>query len=215
MDKKFSFGTSAFGGGDGFGGAPIVGSQTDIVNRLQRLMPNGWFASGATPIRDALIVGAANAFALIFSLFAYLKNQTRIATATDGFIDLISLDLFGAELPRGTLIDASYRSRIKSSVFPQRNTRAAIIAVLTHITGRVPTVFEPARAADTGAYNNGTLAYGVAGAYGSLLYPYQSFVTAYRPLAGSAQFGISDADIYAAVESVRMAGTIRWVKILS
>jgi hypothetical protein len=192
-----------------------VGSQVDILNRLQRLMPPGWFAQGATPIRDAMLTGIANALAFVFSLFTYLKLQTRTATATDGFLDLISLDYFGGKLPRAGQPDPTYRAKIQASLFPQRNTRAAIIGVLTKITGRAPVVFEPARAADTGAYNNGTLAYGVAGGYGSLKYPYQSFVTAYRPLAGSPQFGISDADIYAAVEGVRLGGSVCWVRILN
>jgi hypothetical protein len=195
---------------------PPIGSQADILSRLQQLLPQGWFANGASAIKDAILAGAANAFAFIFSMLAYLRLQTRIATATDGFLDLIAFDFFGNSLPRaGAQLDQSYRARIQSSLFTQRNTRPSLIAVLTKITGRVPIVFEPARAADTGALNIGTLAYGVAGAYGSLSTPYQSFITAFRPLAGSPQFGITDADIYAAIEGVRMGGTICWVKILT
>lgn len=191
------------------------GSQADILNRLQQLMPHGWFQNGNSAIRDALLTGIANMLAFIFSMLAYVQLQTRLATATDGFLDLIAFDFFGNNLPRGTLGDASYRSRIQASIFLTRNTRAAIINVLTKITGRTPIAFEPARTADTGGYKVGTVAYGVAGGYGSLQYPYQSFVTAFRPLAGSAQFGITDADIYAAVEGARLAGSIVWVKILS
>lgn len=219
-----------------------IGTQADILSRLQDLMPPGWFARGATPIRDALLTGIANAFAFTFSLFAYLRLQTRIATATDGFLDLIAFDYFGNDLPRGpSQSDASYKSRIQSGLFPQRNTRAAIINVLTQITGRTPIVFEPARPADCGAYNKGVLAYNTAGGYGSLAYPYQSFVTAFRPhgtgipnVAGyniptgayntgsqaeyaTAAFtaGVNDNDIYAAINSVRMGATIVWARILS
>lgn len=192
-----------------------TGDQSDFINRLQRLMPPGWFAQGATPIRDALLAGIANAFAFVFSLFVYLKLQTRIATATDGWLDLIAFDFFRGALPRGAgQLDPSYKARIQASLFPKRNTRAAIIGVLTQITGRVPIGFEPGRAADSGGYSGGAY-YGVAGGYGSTAYPYQSFVTAFRPLAGTPQFGISDADIYAAIESVRMGGTKVWIKILS
>lgn len=221
--------------------API-GTQADIVSRLQSLMPPGWFAQGATPIRDALLTGIANAFAFIFSLFAYLRLQTRIGTATDGFLDLIAFDYFGNDLPRGpSQSDASYKSRIQSGLFPQRNTRAAIINVLKQVTGRTPIVFEPARPADCGAYNKGVLAYNTAGGYGSLAYPYQSFVTAFRPLGtgipnvagyniptgayntgsqgeyATAAFteGVNDNDIYAAINSVRMGATIVWARILS
>jgi hypothetical protein len=177
-------------------------------------MPHGWFQNGNSALRDALLTGIANMFAFVYSLFAYVRLQTRIATATDGFLDIIAGDFFGPNLPRGTLADSSYRARIQASIFLTRNTRTALINVLTKITGRTPIVFEPARVADTGVYNNGTAAYGVAGAWGSLKCPYQSFVTAYRPLVGSPQYGITDADIYAAAEGVRMAGTQIWVRIL-
>lgn len=192
-----------------------TGSQADFLNRLQLLMPHGWFPNGASSLRDALLTGIANMLAFVYSLFAYVRLQTRIATATDGFLDIIAGDFFGTNLPRGALGDPSYRARIQASIFLTRNTRAALINVLTKITGRTPIVFEPARAADTGGYRVGTLAYGVAGAHGSLSYPYQSFVTAFRPLAGTPQFGITDADIYAAAEGVRMGATVLWVKILS
>ena len=221
--------------------APSVGTQADIFIRLQLLMPPGWFALGATPIRDALLTGIANALAFCFSLFAYLRLQTRIATATDGFLDLIAFDFFGTKLPRGpNQTNASYRSNIQANLFPKRNTRAAIIGVLTQITGRVPQVFEPTRPADTGGLNSGTFALGAAGGLGSLAYPYQAFVTAFRPhgsgiagvpglgnpqgalnvgtleCIGASQIdGITDNDIYAAVNSVRTGATILWTRILS
>lgn len=193
-----------------------IGDRADIVARLQQLMPPGWFAQGETPIRDALLAGIANALAFVFSLFTYLKLQTRVATATDGFLDLISFDYFGNGLPRAvSQLDPSYRANIQASLFPQRNTRAAIVGVLTNVTGIAPIVIEPGRSADTGGYNVGNVAYSTAGCYGSLTTPYQSFVTAFRPRAGTPQFGITDADIYAAVERIRMGGTIIWIRILN
>ena len=45
----------------------------------------------------------------------------------------------------------------------ERNTRNAVISVLTDLTGRTPLVFEPSRPADTGGYGIGT-GYGVVGA---------------------------------------------------
>lgn len=227
-------------GGQAATPASVVGTPADILFRLQNLMPPGWFAPGATPIRDAMLTGIASAFAFIFSLFAYLKLQTRIATATDGFLDLIGLDYFGNALPRqSNQSDTSYRSRIQSALLPLRNTRQAIINALTLVTGRVPAVFEPDRPADTGGLNTGTLALGVAGGIGSQAYPYQAFVTAFRPpgtgianvaglgapgalnvgtlecVGASAINGVTDNDIYAAVNAVRMAGTILWTRIES
>lgn len=245
MADPFAFGTSSFGATP-FGVAPpappVTASQADILNRLQRLMPNGWFQNGASAVRDALLTGIANMLAFIYSMLAYVRLQTRVATATDGFLDMIAADFFGNGLLRQmNQSDASYRSRIQAALFIERGTRNAVIRVLTQLTGRVPIVFEPQRPADTGAYGNGTLAYGAAGGYGSLAYPYQSFVTAFRPkgfgipsVAGygtptgayntgsQAEYasaamtsGVLDTDIYAAIDSVKVAGTIIWAKISS
>lgn len=219
---------------------PAIGSQPDILSRLQQLLPQGWFAVGASPIKDAILAGSANMYAYIFSMFAYLKLQTRIATATDGFLDLISADFFGINLPRASgQTDASYKARIQAALFTEKGTRAAVIRVLTQLTGRVPVVFEPGRPLDTGALNNGTFALGIAGGLGSLSYPYQSFVTAFRPhgsgisgvaglgapgalnvgtleCVGAAQVGgINDGDIYAAIDGVKVCGTIPWSRVLS
>jgi hypothetical protein len=216
-----------------------IGDQNDIVTRLKRLMPNGWFQNGLSAIRDALLAGLATSFAFIFSMLSYIRQQTRIATATDGFLDLIATDFFGDGLLRqGAQTDTSYRARILSAIFLERGTRAAIIRVLTQLTGRVPIVFEPARIPDAGAYNSNSMAYGV-GRYGSLNYPYQAFVIAFRPLNsgirnvggyntplegyGTAQAayvsltnqGVQDSDIYAAVAGVHVFGTLIWVQIVS
>lgn len=233
------FGQGAFGQ-DQFG--PIeTGSQQDILSRLQQLLPKGWFSVGASAIKDALLVGSASMFAYIFSMFAYLKLQTRIATATDGFLDLISADFFGINLPRASgQTDTSYRARIQAALFTEKGTRAAMIRVLTQLTGRVPVIFEPSRSIDTGGLNSGNLALGVSGAIGSLSYPYQSFVTVFRPhgtgipnvnglgnplaalnvggleLVGASQINsVQDADIFSAIENVKVCGTIPWTRILS
>lgn len=192
-------------------------------------------------IRDALLTGIANMMAFIYALLAYVRVQTRIATATDGFLDLIAADFFGNGLPRqGGQSDVSYRARIQSAIFLERGTRNALVRVLLQLTGRAPIVFEPQRPADTGGYGV-ACGYSAGGGYGSLAYPYQSFVTAFRPawtgLASIAGYGtptgaynigsqaeyaslstvggIQDNDIYAAIDSVRVAGTIIWARISS
>ena len=218
-----------------------TGDQTDITNRLQRLIPNGWFPNGLSPIRDAVLTGYANIFSFVFSLLLYVRLQTRIATATDGFLDMIAADFFGNSLPRqANQIDTSYRSRIQAAIFLERATRNAVIRVLTQLTGRKPVVFEPQRTGDTGVYNGPGLAYNTAGGYGSMRYPYQAFVIAFRPpntgLSGLAGYGtpngayngpsfleyvnraqiagnVQDSDIFAAVDSVRVCGTIIWMRI--
>lgn len=219
-----------------------TGDQTDIVARLTKLIPYSWFES-AFAIRDAIAAGIANAHAYIYSLLMYVKQQTRILSASDGFLDAIAQDFFGSSLIRSAnQTDASFRARIIINIFRERATRHAIIKVLQDLTGRTPVVIEPQRPADCGAYGAPNIGYGVAGAYGSVLLAYQAFVIAYRPLGtgipyvagyGSSPGGysqgsraeyadlslvqntVADADIYAAIDSVKPAGTIIWTNISS
>ena len=130
-----------------------TGDQNDIQSRLRQLIPHGWFLNGLSPLRDALLLGLANILAFGYSVLAYVRLQTRISTATDGFLDLIAADFFGSNLTRAAnQTDASFRSRILINIFRERVTRRAVISILTQLTGRAPIVFEPARPADTGAY---------------------------------------------------------------
>jgi hypothetical protein len=216
-----------------------TGDQADIVNRLQRLIPQGWFAQGATPLRDALLAGVANAFSFLYSALAYVRLQTRIATATDGYLDMIAADYFGGNLLRyDGQTDTSLRANILANIVRSRGTRDAVIAILKQLTGQTPLVFEPTNVHDAGAYNVGTAAYGV-GAYGSLNTPYDSFVTAFTGggvgIPNVAGYGISTggysqpseaayedpgqnaltyADIYNAINSVRPIGYTIYVKII-
>lgn len=164
-----------------------TGDQQDFIARLQALIPNGWFPNGLSPVLDAIITGAANGFAFIYSMLAYVRLQSRIATATDGFLDLISFDFFGGKLPRAAgQTDSSFRNQIIAFLFRQRNTRQAIILVIRQLLGTTPTIIEPQRAADTGAYDlANTLAYDVpgAGVYGDSGMPLQCFVTVTLPEA--------------------------------
>lgn len=218
----------------------MTGDQSDILARLHRLIPNGWFTVGASPLFDGMLSGIANTLAFIYSLLAYLRLQMRIATATDGFLDLIAVDYFGNQLVRAnSQTDDSFRARIIASILRERGTRKSVVDVLTQITGRAPVIFEPARPLDTGVYGGPGLAYNTVGGYGSTSLPYQAFVTAFRPLGqgipniagyniptgaystgSQAEYaslaminGITDADLFAAVESVRPAGYTLWVQI--
>lgn len=221
----------------------MTGDQTDFFNRLSERIPNGWFGSaGSHPILDAVLQGIAWVFSNVYSLYAYMVLQTRIQTSTDGWLDMSAADHFGPTgLQRITNeIDPTYRARILVNIIRERGTRNAVIKVLTDLTGRAPVIVEPQNPADTGAYGGPMIGYGVAGAYGSLLYPYQAFVTAYRPIGSgipnvsgygvstggysqpsqatystysSLETGVTDAAIYAAIDSVKPAGTIIWTRI--
>jgi hypothetical protein len=218
-----------------------TGDQGDITQRLQALVPTGWFPVAIANICNAVLAGIANALSFTYSLLAYIRLQTRIGTATDGFLDLIAGDFFGDDLLRRPgESDSAYRARILAGILREKNTRHAVYLVLEQLTGVAPYIFEPQRAADTGAYGGWNCGYRAAGGYGSVLLPMQAFVIAYRPLgtgiANIAGYGIStagygvgsqgeyadlsmiddsitDSDIYEAVDSVRPTCTTLWVSI--
>jgi hypothetical protein len=218
------------------------GDQADFTVRLRQLLPNGWFADDA-PVLNAVLNGLAYCLALIYSLVAYAKLQTRIATATDGFLDLVSFDYFGAFLMRRlNEMDTAFRVRIFQNLLRQKATRAGIIKLLTDLTGQTPIVFEPWRPLDCGALNENISGLNICGGLGSLAIPYQAFITAYNPIGfgipfiaglNSPQGGlnngsqtelanpslisglVTDADLYAAVADAKVEGTLAWMQITS
>jgi len=219
----------------------MTGDQADIFARLSERIPKGWFGS-FHPLLDAILRGVSNALSAVYSAYAYMVLQTRLQTSTDGWLDLLAADYFGPNgLPRNPgESDSAYRNRIKINIIRERGTRAAVVKILTDLTGRAPTIIEPQRPADTGVYGGPLIGYGVAGSYGSRMLAYQAFVTAYRPLGSgipnvggygtsvggysrgsqleyanisSSQTGITDAQIYAAVASVIPVATIAWMRI--
>jgi hypothetical protein len=209
------------------------GDQKDIFSRLKAQFPPSWFKS--SPNFDATLQGPAWALSTIYAQITYATLQTRIATATDGYLDLISNDFFGTELPRlPNEQDGPFRARILANLFVKGPTRANMSAVLTLITGRVPDIFEPSNTTDSGGWDGGFYWDTGVGKWGAPM-PYQSFVTAYRPITNVQSLGeldswrwswdsygawsetaltaITDAAIIAAVESTRMTGTVVWMRI--
>lgn len=215
----------------------MTGDQTDMLVRLKSTLPARWFAD-STAILDGALAGLAWAWSWLYAVLSYVKLQTRLATATDSFLDQIALDYLGPRLPRRIAEpDPSYRRRISLELLRERGTRNAVIQALTDLTGRPPIVFEPSRPADTGAWN-GIAGYGLAGGWGSLTLPFQCLVTAYRAqgsgIANTAAYGgpagysqgaiqyaslamltgqITDTDILATVASVMPTASIAWTRI--
>lgn len=214
------------------------GDSDDIFTRLTNYLPTGWFGD-TTPIRDAVLAGIAAVLTPIYALYIYAKAQTRIGTATDGWLDMIAADFYGTGLQRKTAQkDDVYRTAIQINLFRERGTRAAMAKVLTDLTGTAPIIFEPGRPADTGGYDIGGVGYDVAGGWGEILTA-QAFVIAYRPPgtgiplasgydqpAGGYDVGAieyiddsmyggasSDSAIYDAINSVRPAGVTIWTQI--
>lgn len=223
-----------------------TGDSSDITTRIKSYLPRGWFGD-STPILDAVLAGISQILSFIYTLYAYAVLQTRIATATDAWLDLIAYDFFGSTIKRSTgQSDDAFRSVIVAALFAEKATRAGMIKMLTTMTGRTPVIFEPNRPADTGAMNAPTSAgYCGVARMGSMAVPYTCMITAYRPKAtggsaggafadapkisamatplatsyansmGYAQQYVTDADIYAAIASCKMEGTIAWVHISS
>jgi hypothetical protein len=220
----------------------MIGDSDDIRQRIKTLLPEGWFR-GDTPVLDALLSGMAYGLSLVYSLIQYAKAQARIATASDGFLDLVSYDFFGTALPRRQQeMDDPFRARILATLLREKATRNGMIAALVALTGRTPKVFEPGRPADTGAYGASIWGYGVAGGYGSLAHRAQAFITAFRPAGsgipyvagygatsggystpsraswcslGQVQGFVTDSDILATIDRVKPAGTIMWTALQS
>ncbi len=210
----------------------MTGDQEDMQSRLLTVLPTHWFAD-VSAVLNGVLAGLASVWALLYTQLAYAKLQTRVATATDSWLDWIAEDFFGARLTRFALEpDGALRLRIEQALLRERGTRAALTTALADLTGRAPVVFEPARATDTGAWGMAA-AYNTAGGWGSLLLPYQCFVTAFRPsssgIAVVAGYGtggpveyanlsmiqgqVTDADITAAVAGVLPAASIAWTRI--
>lgn len=210
----------------------MVGTTQDMLARLKAVLPAGWFPD-TTPVLDGVLSGLAAAWSFLYGQLSYVARQTRVSTATDMWLDLAAQDFFGLRLQRRNAEqDDAFRLRIQQELKRERGTRAAVVAALADLTGRVPLVFEPARTTDTGGWGT-ALGYGAAGGWGSLALPFQCFVTAYRPHAGGianvAGYGtggpiqyaslsmvqgqVTDADIYGAVAGVLPTATIAWTCI--
>lgn len=216
----------------------MIGDTEDMAARLRALLPTRWFADSA-PVRDALLSGLATAWQAIHAQVMFARRQTRIATATGTWLEMIARDFLGARLPRRRQeADEDYAARIRAALLRPRATRPALSALLTDLTGREPRIFEPARPADTGAWGI-ALGYGQAGGWGSLALPFQCFVTAYRPQgsgietvagwgcaaggygAGAIEYAalsmaagqVTDADINAAIAESLPVASIGWARI--
>ena len=217
------------------------GDKADFLSRLKGLMPKGWFGGGDTPINDAVLSAAADNFASLYSMLVYVKQQTRIGTATGPFLDLVANDFFQGRLPRqANESDTNYRARIFARLFRNGPTRQDLEAIITQIAGTPPQIVEPSRPQDCGGWDMAQMGWDNAGHWGDDL-PYQAFVTVQRPKGtgipyvggwdspvgawdtasqaewtDASQMGdvVTDAAIYAAVAANKPEGTVVWTRIV-
>lgn len=168
----------------------MKGDLADFVSRLSVVLPKRWFAE-QSPNLVAMLTSIATPWVWLYGLITYVITQTRLATATDDWLDLISNDYFGHSLSRQpNEADFSYRRRIQAALLREGATRSAVSAGLESLIGARPAIFEPANCMDTGSYGDPAegpnmpvtgMAYGQAGGWGNLQLPLQFFVTAARP----------------------------------
>jgi len=164
-----------------------TGDQDDMLARQRAVIPSSWFPSSA-PVLDGVLTGFSLAAAHVYGLITFSRAQTRLSTATDGFLDILAYDFFGLRYQRAlSEDDDTWRVRIRGEILRPRNTRDAIIQAIETLTSKRPRFFEPFRPLDTGGYAPATatkgygMAWNVAGRWGSRNFPGQAFITAYRP----------------------------------
>lgn len=162
-----------------------------------------------TPVLDGLLTGAGFVGAMIYAQIQYTKTQTRILTATDGWLDYVANDFFGNDVTRAVgETDTTFRAFIEKNLLRQKATRPSLTSVVFDNTGENPVIVEGMLLTDLGVTNVGTLACNQDGGYAGAGLGFQTWVDVFRN--GS---GLSDAQLYQLVESVRPVGTTDWVQI--
>jgi hypothetical protein len=216
-----------------------TGDATDFQSRIIAVLPR-WFDDIASdPVIGGVIAAGACMYAQVYTLLTYVRPQTRIATATDGWLDLASQDYFGTTLPRRpNEQDGPFRARLLAALFPQRATRPGMLKALTILTGTAPVIFEPWRPAD--AYCVGYSGVGLT-PIGSYQMPAQALISVTLPAgAGGAGIGgvgtnyggvgspyfaaadtselagvITNQDVYDTANAFKAEGTVMYVQILN
>lgn len=160
-------------------------AKLDIFNRIKATLPGKWFGE-QTPVLDSVLRSLSQGWISLLGLLDYSVTQTRMTTASDIWLDLISCDYFNRRLRRRQReTDDSFRSRISKELLRDRCTRPALNDLLCDLTGQAPIIFEPTNPRDTGCYGSTALlgvsvsGYGASGGWGNLGLPFQVFIRAF------------------------------------
>lgn len=164
-----------------------TGDTLDILARVKRLIPFRWF-QWAAPLRDAIIGGLSDCAANGYSFILYARQQSRLATATGIWLDILCYDFLRRHLLRRGTNDTVFRNVIQATILQERVTRFGMSQALTKLLNVQPFIFEPWNTGDAGGWNTPQFAYGMSGGWGSLQYPAQVFIKVSR--AGLAATGV-------------------------
>ncbi len=126
------------------------------LSKLIALTPKNWYSDAALAfggVYYGFILIAALEYGLFGDNINFVQLQTRISTATGGFLDLVSQDFLGSSLPRlPGEPDSSFRTRILAAVLREKATRNGMIAALNAINAPIMTMTEPWFPMDCGGY---------------------------------------------------------------
>lgn len=185
----------------------MTGDQDDVRRRLRLTLPAHWFAD-ASPVLDGLLAGLSILWAGLYDLLQLTRRQARITSAEREFLDIASRDFFAARLRRRSGEgDDRFRFRLQKAFRRERGTRTGVIEAGAE-AGYLIRVFEPARPADTGAFNvPGSLAWNVAGGWGSLDMALECILTA------RAQTAVDESELRLAIIHSLPAGGVAWLRI--
>ena len=217
--------------------------QTALVLRLKQLAPRGWFPETASaPIIDGVMTAFASVAQHFLTLTVYAQAQSRIATASDGFLDVLAFDFFGFAVQRlSGQSDISFRKVILLEILRERATRAGIQKSVADLTGFDVRMFEGFNTFDTGGYDTGYLGFDMLGRWGSLDMPFQVLIATLQPIGvgipnvggfdsafvaggydlGAEEYGdisqvsgpVTNQKIFDCINSTRAAGITCWVAI--
>jgi len=173
-----------------------IGDQDDMHSRLIAALPP-WFAGTSkndnNPIIYAVMYGVAYGYAFIYSLITCARRQMRLATMTDGWLDVFAWDFFGDTLRRAqSQNDDSFRASIRALLLRKRCTRQAMVDVIEYVYGVTPAIYEPGDTiSSTSGYFLSTDPTVTPISYGSTVLPYEAFIDLvfHGPVGGPTGWG--------------------------
>lgn len=212
----------------------------DMLTRQKAGLPRSWFPD-TSPVLDALLSGATAVFQGAYDLLLYVGQQSRLKTATGGWLDLAAYDFLGLRFRRRPgQTDDNFRAALIAEIFRERVTRRGIKKAVEDLTAVEARIFEPWNPTDCGGFDTGYLGWDMTGRWGAVDLPRQIFIALPQPVGagipnmggfdgpglggydtGAEEWGdlrqvvgpVTDQNIYDTINATRAAGVTAWVAI--